>query len=84
MNKKEAVEEMKRIHPKTCKMVNGRLQGGFDDHESESGIAFDIAIKAIENEAVSKKLLEAAAEEIENLYGRDTELTIKIRDFLKV
>lgn len=83
MTEKEAVEEMKRIHPKTCKMVNGRLQGGFDDHESESGIAFDIAIKAIEDEAVSKKLLEAAAEEIENLYGRDTELTIKIRDFLK-
>ena len=47
MNEKEAVEEMKRIHPKTCKMVNGRLQGGFDDHESESGIAFDIAIKAL-------------------------------------
>ena len=83
MNEKEAIEEMKRIHPKTCKMVNGRLQGGFDDHESKSGIAFDIAIKAIENEAVSKKSLEAAAEEIENLYGRDTELTIKIRDFLK-
>ena len=83
MNEKEAVEEMKRIHPKTCKMVNGRLQGGFDDHESESGIAFDMAIRALENEAVSKKLLEAAAEEIENLYGRDTELTIKIRDFLK-
>lgn len=83
MTEKEAVEEMKRIHPKTCKMVNGRLQGGFDDHESESGIAFDMAIRALENEAVSKKLLEAAAEEIENLYGRDTELTIKIRDFLK-
>lgn len=83
MTEKEAVEKMKRIHSKTCKMVNGRLQGGFDDHESESGIAFDIAIKALENEAVSKKLLEAAAEEIENLYCRDTELTIKIRDFLK-
>lgn len=84
MNEKEAVEVMKRIHPKTCKMVNGRLQGGFDDHESKNGIAFDIAIKALENEAVSKKLLEAAAEEIENLYGRDTNLSIEIRNFLKV
>lgn len=84
MTEKEAVEEMKRIHPKTCKMVDGRLQGGFDDHESKSGIAFDIAIKILENEAVSKRLLEEAAEEIENLYGRETELTIKIRDFLKV
>lgn len=84
MTEKEVVEEIKRRHPKTCKMVNGRLQGGFDDHESESGIAFDIAIKAIENEAVSKKLLEAAAEEIENLYGRDTNLSIEIRNFLKV
>lgn len=84
MTEKEVVEEIKSRHPKTCKMVNGRLQGGFDDHESESGIAFDIAIKAIENEAVSKKLLEAAAEEIENLYGRDTNLSIEIRNFLKV
>lgn len=41
-------------------------------------------IKALENETASIILLEAAVEEIENLYGRDTELTIKIRDFLKV
>lgn len=40
-------------------------------------------IKALENETTSIILLEAAVEEIENLYGRDTELTIKIRDFLK-
>lgn len=40
-------------------------------------------IKALENETASIILLEAAVEEIENLYGRDTELTIKIRDFLK-
>ena len=46
--------------------------------------ALDRAIKALENEAVSKKLLEEATEEIENLSGRETELTIKIRDFIKV
>ena len=45
--------------------------------------ALDRAIKALENETTSIILLEAAVEEIENLYGRDTELTIKIRDFLK-
>lgn len=45
--------------------------------------ALDRAIKALENETASIILLEAAVEEIENLYGRDTELTIKIRDFLK-
>ena len=46
--------------------------------------AFSMAFKAFENEAVSRKLLEAAAEEIENLYGRDTNLSIEIRNFLKV
>lgn len=29
-------------------MVDGRLQGGFDDHECDVGIAIDLAIKALE------------------------------------
>lgn len=52
--------------------------------DSNRAYAFSMAFKAFENEAVSRKLLEAAAEEIENLYGRDTNLSKEIRDFLKV
>lgn len=48
MTENEAIKEMVKMHPKTCKMVNGRLKGGFDDHESDEGIAFDMAIKALE------------------------------------
>lgn len=34
------------------------------------------------NEAKAKELLEKSAEEIENLYGKETELTKEIRKFL--
>lgn len=34
------------------------------------------------NEAKAKELLERSAEEIENLYGKETELTKEIRKFL--
>ena len=48
MTEIEAINEMNKMHPKTCKMVNGRLQGGLDDHESDKGVAFDMAIQALE------------------------------------
>ena len=48
MTENEAIKEMVKMHPKTCKMVNGRLKGGFDDHESDEGIAFDMAINVLE------------------------------------
>lgn len=77
----EAIEKIKekacnnRCIPELCN--DGCMYGN-------EKCAFSMAIKALENEAVSKKLLEAAAEEIENLYGRDTNLSIEIRNFLKV
>ena len=48
MTENEAIEILKNNYPKTCKMVNGRLQGGFDDHECDVGIVIDLAIKALE------------------------------------
>lgn len=48
MTENEAIELLKNNYPKTCKMVDGRLQGGFDDHECDVGIAIDLAIKALE------------------------------------
>ena len=46
------------------------------------GEEMDIAIKALENKKTMEFLLEKAAEEIENLYGREIELSEEIRDLL--
>lgn len=47
MTENEAIELLKNNYPKTRKMVDGRLQGGFDDHECDVGIVIDLAIKAL-------------------------------------
>ena len=46
------------------------------------GEEMDIAIKALEKLKTMECLLEKAAEEIENIYGRETELSEEIRDLL--
>ena len=46
------------------------------------GEEMDVAIKALENKKTMECLLEKAAEEIENLYGRETEFSEEIRDLL--
>lgn len=46
------------------------------------GEEMDIATKALEKLKTMECLLEKAAEEIENLYGRKTELSEDIRDLL--
>ena len=48
MTENEAIEVMKANYPKCCKMVDGRLKGGFDDTECELGQAFTTGIKALE------------------------------------
>ena len=47
MTENEAVEILKNNYPKTCKMVNGRYQGGFDNTECNFGQALTMAIKAL-------------------------------------
>ena len=46
------------------------------------GEEMDIAIRALEKLKTMECLLEKATEEIENLYGRETELSEEIRDLL--
>lgn len=46
------------------------------------GEEMDIAIMALEKLKTMECLLEKATEEIENLYGRETEFSKKIRDLL--
>lgn len=50
MKIKEAINELKKLYPKKCHIVNGSYKGGFDDHKSNSGIAIDEAIKALEKQ----------------------------------
>ena len=47
MTNKEAIIHIEQIRPKKCKMVNGKLQGGFPDHDSDIGKAIDMAIEAL-------------------------------------
>ena len=46
------------------------------------GEEMDIAINALEKQKHIECMLEKAAEEIENIYGRETELSEEIRDLL--
>ena len=46
------------------------------------GEEMDIAIRALEKQKTIECLLEKASEEIENIYGRETELSEEIRDLL--
>lgn len=48
MTEKEAIEILGNNFPKTCKMVNGRYKGGFDDTECEFGKALMLSISALE------------------------------------
>ena len=47
MTAQEVIEILKNNYPKTCRMVNGRYQGGFDDTESDFGQALTMAISAL-------------------------------------
>lgn len=47
MTEKEAGQILKDNFPKTCKMVNGSYEGGFDDTECDFGKALLLAISAL-------------------------------------
>lgn len=47
MTENEAIKVLKNNYPKTCRMVNGRYQGGFDNTECDFGQALTIAITAL-------------------------------------
>ena len=46
------------------------------------GEEMDIAINALEKQKTMERLLEKVTEDIENIYGRETELSEEIRDLL--
>ena len=46
------------------------------------GEEMDIAIRTLENKKIMQCLLEKVTKEIENLYGRETELSEEITDLL--
>ena len=48
MAENEVIEILKNNFPKTCKMVDGRYKGGFDDTECEFGKALLASISALE------------------------------------
>lgn len=58
MDDNKAIEVLKSNVPKTCKMVNGNYQGGFDDWESDVGQAIVTAVSALEERIRRKAAIE--------------------------
>lgn len=54
MTNEVAIKILAENYPKKCKMVNGRLRGGFDDTDCALGQAFSKAIKALEKQIQKK------------------------------
>lgn len=50
MINEEAIKILKTLIPKTCKMVNGRLKGGFDNTDCPEYNAIQTAINVIEKQ----------------------------------
>lgn len=48
MTENEAIEILRNNFPKTCRMVDGRYKGGFDDTECEFGKALLLSISVLE------------------------------------
>lgn len=48
MDYKEAIEILQTLYPFKCKMVDGRLQGGFRDYNCDTGKAITFAISAMQ------------------------------------
>lgn len=48
MEAEKAIQTLQANYPKTCRMVDGKRKGGFDDLESDLGQAFTTAIAALE------------------------------------
>lgn len=69
MTGNEAVEILKNNFPKTCKMVDGRYKGGFDDTECEFGQALLLSISALEEiqqyKAAEKSVIEILEKYVE-------------------
>lgn len=54
MKNDEAIKILKTLIPKTCKMVNGRLKGGFDNTDCPEYNAIQTAINAVEKQMPKK------------------------------
>lgn len=64
MTREEAIKKLKNLVPKNCKMVDGRLKGGFPDWNSEEGKALEMAIADMEKQIPKKVIFEADGEEL--------------------
>lgn len=54
MDDNKAIEILKNNVPKTCKIVDGRYQGGFDDWKSDMGQAIETAAAALKKQIPQK------------------------------
>ena len=65
MDYKEAIEILQTLYPFKCKMVDGRLKGGFRDYNCDTGKAITYAISAMQELQEYKQL--GTLEEVQEL-----------------
>lgn len=75
MTAQEVIEILKNNYPKTCRMVNGRYQGGFDDTESDFGQALTMAISALKEIQQYRKI--GTVEECQEAREKQTQKVLK-------
>lgn len=51
------IEVLKTLYKKSCKMVGGRLKGGFINHEELINKSIDAAISALEKQIPKKRYI---------------------------
>lgn len=78
MTENEAIEVLKNNYPKTCKMVNGRYQGGFDNTECDFGQALTIAISALKEIQQYRSMDERLSE----VYGENNGLLKTLVEYI--
>ena len=54
MTNEEAIKVLKTLTHKTCKMINGRYKGGFEDTDGPDYEAIQVAVKAIQKQIPKK------------------------------
>lgn len=84
MDYKEAIEILQTLYPFECKMVDGRLEGGFRDYDCETGKAITFAISAMQELHEYKNKLEQVYGKCEGLLDKVINTLVQFADEVKI
>lgn len=82
MTEEKAIEILKNNFPKTCKMVDGNLIGGFDDTDGDFGKAILLSMVALEE--IQKYRSLGKVEFLADMKNHYTEVLSDLRQYQKI